>query len=308
MDLVIYILSIWAVVGGANYIIINSELISIRFNFPNFLIGGFLIAFGSSLPEIINSLMANLHNRPIVAVSNLIGSNIFSLSVTLPLVVLISKRGILNSRVFIKDISWLFLVTSIFFITILDMEVDLAESIFLIFTLFIYIISILDSSMPLFEEELSIDSRFNLFNSIFLILIGLILLIIGSYFAIESAISIANSFKLSDWVVGLLLIAISTSLPKLAIVISIVLKNRPKVAVTNIFYSAISNLTLGVGFSGVVKDISILEGNIFDILTLPLLVILLLVIISNRVYTKSLSFIFLGLYTLFIFRYLNPYS
>jgi len=304
VDFVIYILSIWAVIGGANFIVINSELISMRFSFSKFLIGAFLIAFGSSMPEIVNSIMANLHGRSSIAISNLIGSSIFNFAVLIPIIILISKENPLD-RTSIKDISWLFLVTSIFVVIILDANIGLGESIFLIFIIFIYILSTLEEKISLFEEELFIDNGFNIFKSIFLIFIGFILLIIGSYFAIESAISIANSFNLSDWRVGLLLIAISTSLPKLAIALSIVFKNRSKVAVTNIFYSTISNLTIGIGLSGIIRDISILEGNIFDILTLLLLVVVFLVLISNRVYTKSLSFIFLGLYTLFLFRHLS---
>ncbi len=115
MDFVIYILSIWALVGGANFIIINGELLSIKFNAPKLLIVTILIAFGVSIPEMTNSIFANFHSRPAISIANLIGSNIFTITVILPIIMLISKGSFIRERDSIEDASWIFLVTIIFY-------------------------------------------------------------------------------------------------------------------------------------------------------------------------------------------------
>jgi len=303
MDFVIYILSIWAVIGGANYIVINLEYLSYRFKLPKLLLYIILIAFSSSLPEITNSIMANLHNRPTLSIGNLIGSNIFNIAVIFPIILLFSKKitFIGEKREYIEDVSWVFLTTIIFLIVSIDGKIDLVESIFLIIVAFLYILSILKRDISCCEDGLI--EGFNPIKSILLLFIGFIFLVVGSYFAIESAISIANSFGISSWSVGIFMLALGTSLPKLAILLSLLFKNRLEAVVTNIFSSTISNITLGVGLSGVIKDIFILESNIIDILMLPFLALMILVCLFGKIYTRPISFIFLGVYALFLFRH-----
>jgi len=302
VDFVIYILSIWALVGGTNIIIINSELLSIKFNAPNLLIVAILMVFGISIPEITNSVFANLHNKPAISIANLIGSNIFTITVILPIIILLSKGSSIKEKESIEDVSWIFLVTIIFLLVSLDGKIEFIESIFLIISALFYMFIV--SSRDINYDSIHIlNSSFEIIKSILLALLGLIFILVGSYFAVESAVSIGNNFNISDWKMGLIFIAISTSIPKLIIILSFLLKNRPKVAISTTLSAIVSNMTLGVGLSGIVKDIFIFESNIFDILMLPFLSLVLLVCISNRVYTKPIAFIFIGLYILFFIKH-----
>jgi len=304
VDFVIYILSIGLLVTGANFIIINLELLSMRFKIPRFIMEILLIAFGSSLPEITNSIMANFYNRQAIAISSLIGSSIFNIVLILPVIVIFTKENILNIKRFREDISWLFLATIMFLIVCLDGKIELIEAIFLISIMLLYITSILKKPQIYSDSGLLIDKNFSIIKSIILILISSSFLVIGSYFLIESAISIGNILKLSSWNIGLF-IAISIAFLKLTTILSTLFKNRPKIATANIIHSTLSNVTIGVGLSSLIRDIFIYDANLFDFIILALVILMLLIVTSNRIYTKSVSFVFLGLYILFLIKSWN---
>jgi len=302
VDFVIYIASIGSLILGINTLIIHSGFLALKFKIPKFLMATILIVLGSSLPEITNSIMANFYNRQAVAISNLVGSNIFNMIFILPILIIFSKQNILlKIKRFKDDISWIFLITVFFLIVSLDGKIDLIESIFLILTMGLYIFSTLKEPLIYDEDELLLE-KFNIIKSILLTIIGFIFLIVGSYFTIESALSIKNTLGFSNWNIGLF-IALSTALPKLTILLPIIFRGKEKVAISYLLKSSLANFTLGIGLSGVIRDISIFEANILDFAILLFVTTMTLVGVSNRVYTKPISLMFLAIFILFLLKH-----
>jgi len=301
VDFVIYILSIWALVGGANFAVVNLELLTFRFNMPKSITLVIFIAFGYSLPEIINSIMANIYSRPTISISNFVGSNIFNMALALPIVVIFSGKNLFSGRKFSEDISWIFLTTSLFLIVSMDGKISSIEALFMLSVMGLYISSIIDKPLIYDEDEISIGGNFSIFKSIFFAIVGVIFMVVGSYFVVESSISIGSIFKLSNWNLGIF-IALSTTIPKIVLILHPILKGKSRVAVAGIFNSTLANLTVGVGITGTIKDIYILGGNIFDFTILLFVTVMVLVAVSNRVYSRPLSVIFLGISLLFLVK------
>jgi cation:H+ antiporter len=92
VDFVIFILAIGALIVGADFIINQSEKIAIHFNISEFIIGATVIALGTSLPEIAASVVASINDKPEMALSNAIGSNIFNITLVLAVIFIISKN------------------------------------------------------------------------------------------------------------------------------------------------------------------------------------------------------------------------
>lgn len=106
MDILIFIVSMTALIFGADFIIQQSEKIALHYNISPFIIGATLVAVGTSLPEMAASISASLKGSPDIAVANVIGSTIFNISLVLGLVFLLAKKIVPNRDIFAKDSAW----------------------------------------------------------------------------------------------------------------------------------------------------------------------------------------------------------
>lgn len=103
IDYLIFIISISALMYGANNIIMESERIALHFKISHFVIGATLIAFGTSLPEMATSMSASFYEKSDMAVANVMGSVIFNIALVLGVVFLISKETKPKRDIFEKD-------------------------------------------------------------------------------------------------------------------------------------------------------------------------------------------------------------
>lgn len=92
MDFIIFIVSMGALIYGADFIIQQSEKIALHYNISHFVIGATLVAVGTSLPEMAVSMSASIKGSGDIAVANVIGSTIFNISLVLGSVFLLAKK------------------------------------------------------------------------------------------------------------------------------------------------------------------------------------------------------------------------
>lgn len=137
-------------------------------------------------------------------------------------------------------------------------------------------------------------------SSIFLFL-GFVLTIGGADFAIESASNIARSFGISEWLIGLFLVAFGTSLPELTVSIKAALNNQADLAIGNIIGSNVANFTMVLGLSAMVNPLNVnLSANLFDIVAALILSIMLVFITANKMYNKSAGIALLIVFALVV--------
>jgi cation:H+ antiporter len=288
MDFIVFTLSMAALIFGADFIINQSERIALRFNISHFVIGATLIALGTSLPEMAVSMSASYQGNADIAVANVIGSTIFNIAMVLGLVFLIAKKINPNRDLFAKDSAWSLFPILIFILMALDGKLTLLDGILFLCLMGAYLLFLIQSNQVEEIDEAITKEPFNGFKTALLLLVGFIFVIVGADFAVSSASNIATSFGVSQWIIGLFLVAFGTSLPELIISIKSALKNNADLAIGNIIGSNMANFTMVLGLSAMINPLNVdLHENFFDIAAAFILCLMLVFITANRLYTKS---------------------
>ncbi|MDQ1325646.1 MAG: cation:H+ antiporter [Campylobacterota bacterium] len=302
MNFLIFVIAMGSLIWGVELLINQSERIALKFNMPEFIIGATLIAFGTSLPEMAASIAASYTDKPQIAISNVIGSNIINITLVLASVFLVANKINPSRDFFAKDSTWALMPALIFLLMILDGMISRFDATLLLLLMGAYLLFLTQDAKNIAQEHLSeIDMlQFSWIKTIFMLPAGLILVIIGAHFTVESASGIAKSFGISEWIIGIVMISFGTSLPELAVSISAALKGKVDMAIGNIIGSNMANTSVVLGAAALAKPMPI-EGmtHMFDIATMIIATFLLVFITANKLYNKSAGIgliIILGLF------------
>jgi cation:H+ antiporter len=303
MDVVIFILAMGGLIFGADFIVNQSERIALRFNISEFIIGSTLIALGTSLPEMAASIAASLEGKPEIAVANAVGSNILNITLVLAVIFIIAKRFVPERDFFAKDSIWALMPILMFLLMAMDGVINTFDAILLLILMMAYLLFLIQDCKGLGTDKLEDDSRepFSWFKSIALLSLGFIFVVVGAHFAVDSASSIAKSFGVSEWVIGVVLISFGTSLPELVVSVSAALKGKVDMAIGNIIGSNLANTTMVIGGAALVGDLHInLEKYVFDLALMTTATIMLIYITANKLYSRPAGISLLILLALFI--------
>lgn len=295
MDLFIFIISMAALIYGADFVIKESEKIAFYFNISSFIIGATLIAVGTSLPEMAVSMSASAKGSADIAVANVIGSTIFNISLILGLVFLLTKKVEPKRDLFAKDSAWSIFPILIFILMGMDGKLSKVDGILFLCLMGAYLLFLINSNS--IDEETNENltkEKFNWIKTSILLLIGFVFLIAGANFAIESASNMARNFGISEWVIGLFLVAFGTSLPELTISIKAAMNNNADLAIGNIIGSNIANFTIVLGLSAIINPLNVdFTTYMFDITAAFIVSLILVFITANKLYNKSTGIVLL---------------
>ncbi len=302
MDFVIFVIAMGVLIWGADLMIVQSERIALKFKIPEFIIGATLIALGTSLPEMAASIAASLDGKPDIAIANVIGSNILNITLVLATVFIIAKKINPNRDFFAKDSTWALVPVLVFILMILDGVIDRFDASLLLLLMGAYLMFLLQDAKNIPEEDLEDfeEGEFSWAKVIPFLLAGMFLVMIGAHFSIESASEIAKRFGISEWIIGIIMISLGTSLPELVVSISAAVKGKVDMAIGNIIGSNMANTTVVLGAAAFTNPMNIdASAYIFDITTMIVATLLLVFITANKLYTKSAGIsliIILGLF------------
>jgi len=301
VDFVIFILSLGALIWGSDLLVTQSERLALKVHTPQRLVGVMLVALGASLPEITVGVTASIYAKPQIAISNAIGSNIFNITLILASVFLVSKELKPKRDFFTKDSIWMLAPILVFILMISDGIVSRFDATLLLFLMGAYIYFLVQDSKNIPQEAPMVIFKFSWIKTISMIFSALVLLVLGAYFTVESASDIATRFSMSDWTVGVLMIALSTSLPELIIGISAAMKGKADMAIGGIIASNMANITIAVGVTGLISPLRLDSVTyLFDIEVLVGATLILVFITVNKLYTKVAGMILLVLLGLFL--------
>jgi len=306
MDYIIFIVSLSVLIYGADIIINQSEKIAVRFGISEYIIGATLIALGTSLPEMAASVSASLHNKPELAVSNIIGSNIINITLVIGVVLLMSKSIKPHRDFFAKDSSWALFPVLIFIIITLDNQITRINGVALLFLMFGYVLFLLNNSehtadIGLSDDLKKIKEEFKLFRTTILLIIGFIAVVYAADYTVSSASNIAKSFGVSEWLVGVILVAFGTSLPELIVSIMAARKNKADMAIGNIIGSNMANISIALAGAAIANPIKLdFSKYTFDIATLVAATLMLVFITANKMYSKPAGISLFVLLTIFL--------
>ena len=288
LDFIVFTLAMGALIYGADFIIKESERVALKFNISHFVIGATLVAVGTSLPEMAVSMSASLKGSADIAVANVIGSTIFNISLVLGVVFLLAKKISPNRDLFAKDSAWSLFPILVFILMSIDGKLNYVDGILFLFLMAGYVLFLIQSNQVEEVDDDLIKEEFVWLKTALLLLVGFCFVIGGAHFAIDSAGNIARNFGVSEWVIGLFLVAFGTSLPELMISIKSALKNNADLAIGNIIGSNVANFTMVLGLSSIINPLNVdLHANFFDIAAAFIVSLMLVFITANKLYNKS---------------------
>ena len=295
-DYIIFAVAMYALTKGADFVIEESEKIALHYNISNFVIGATLVALGTSLPEMAASMMASYSGANEMAVANVVGSNIINIALVLGVVFVLSKNLMPQRDIFAKDGAWGLFPVLTFIIMVIDGSVSRFEGFLLLLMMGAYLLFLINNNDEIDSEvdEDLVKEKFDWKNSSIYLLAGFVLVIVGASFAVDSASNIARVFGVSEWIIGLLLVAFGTSLPELMVSISAAKKGNADMVIGGIIGSNVSNFTVVLGSAALINPLSVdLAKNAFDIIAVLVVAVMLVFITANKLYTRSAGVVLL---------------
>lgn len=230
-------------IAGAEWLVRSAVRMAAALKVRPLVVGLGVVALGSSVPQLAVSLQATFVGTPDIAVGSLVGSNIFSLLVTLGLSALIIPLRV--SRQLLRlDIPLLIVASALVFGLALNEQLGRLEGGILLLGLVGYLgVLWRQSRHP--GRVATTQGTASWLKCLGMMLGGLLLLVAGSHWLLEAALELATDFGLSDRVIGLTIVAVGTSLPELATSLVAALRGHREIAVGNVIGSNLFNL-LGV--------------------------------------------------------------
>jgi cation:H+ antiporter len=328
INIALFVLGLVLLVKGSDYFVRNVSVIARRMGVSDFIIGLTLVSIGTSLPELVSSIVAASKNQSEIILGNVVGSNIANIGLIGGLIAIFAvtktKREIKTRDVMIMVFS-----SIIFYIFMSDGFINIAEGAVFLLLYFAYIIFLLDvreteknnksfnhfvafflklKYIPATKHVLRGKDRNpdkikkNVMGNFLMIILSGICIYFGAKFLIEQTIFFGDYLEISKTIIGLSVIALGTSLPELFVSISAARKGLGGLVLGNIVGSNISNIFLVIGISSMINRIVIDPLTLYYSAIFMILISLVFWLLMKTDYklSKKEGVILLVLYIFFI--------
>lgn len=304
------------IVAGANYFTEGASSLAARFGISQFIIGLTVVAIGTSLPELVVSLLSALKGSSDMAIGNVIGSNMFNLLVILAMSVLIQPIPLTRNNVR-KDIPFLILASAACLVvasdtflgggtesTISRSEGLLLLGFFIVFMAYSIFSGSNTGTVTISDKRQRVLARKrSIWLVVLMIVGGCAGLIFGANLFLDNAVSIARSLGVSEAVIGVTLVAAGTSMPELAASVAAAVKGNTGMALGNVVGSNISNIFLVLGASATVQPLTlggIVPGDMLAMIASSVLLFLCCFTFRKNYMDRTEGVIFLLLYVAYV--------
>ncbi len=288
INFVILIVGFAALIKGADWFVDGSSGIAKIFNVPGVIIGLTIVALGTSAPELAVSTSAAINGSNEIALSNVVGSNLFNTLIVLGVCAVIYKLPV-DKDIIKRDMPLNLLVTIIMLVlttiplwtsnNILNRkmnenvgEVSRIVGLILLAIFIGYLIVLIRHAIknPVEEKE---GEKKPVWLCILLILIGVGLIVGGGEAVVHGAKNIAKAFGMSETLIGLTIVAFGTSLPELVTSVVAATKKQTGMAVGNVIGSNLFNILFILGLSSTIHPIAVNMASVFDMIILTVVAI-----------------------------------
>jgi cation:H+ antiporter len=298
-------------IKGADFLVDGASSLARRFKVSELVIGLTIVAFGTSMPELVVNTIASLKHHNDVVLGNIIGSNNFNLFIILGISAIIHPLVIKRSTV-IKEIPYSLLAAFVILILCNDMllfnksndilnRIDgiILLSFFGLFLFYIYR-NLHDENI---KNKASEENVYSLPRTFLFLALGFAGLIIGGKITVDKAVMLSRMLGISERIIGLTVVAAGTSLPELATSAVAAYRKKSDIAVGNIIGSNIFNIFLILGISSLISPVAFsLQFNIDIILLITGTVLILLFTYTGKkaIIDRWEAFILLGAYIIYM--------
>ena len=273
---------------GGNWLVNGGVAIAKKFRISNIVIGMTVVAYGTSTPELATSMAAAGQHSEII-LGNIIGSNIANIGMVIGIaaimVPLVVKKDTLKKEMpMMLGFSLLLILLSI------DGEISTYDGIILIFLLIAFTIYMYRSGRSDHDDFDSSSQKNNVYLKAFLLLVvGIVMLYVGAKFTVDNAVIVAQTFGISERIIGLTVIAIGTSLPELITSVIAIRKGHADIGVGNIIGSNVYNILMIMGVSSAIAGIAVSNDVFYDYAIMITFSVGLMIAMMKGVITKHMG-------------------
>jgi cation:H+ antiporter len=303
LNIILLIIGFVILIKGADLFVDGASNIALNFKVSKMLIGLTIVAFGTSAPEFAVSVKGLLSGSFDIVLGNVIGSNILNILLILGVAAMIHPL-VVKSNTVKKELPITLLITALFAVLLSDNLFDKSMSnnftrgdgivLILFFLVFIYyLINLMRNKV----EDSTDEKVLSLPKSFLYTFIGLVAIIFGSNFVVDSASYLAKAFGVSERIISLTIIALGTSLPELVTSVMATKKGEYDIAIGNVVGSNIFNIGIVIGLPvTILGGISKIAFSYIDLIVM-IVTALMLYLFSKNDYRISkregLSFLIL---------------
>lgn len=280
MEYLLLLIGFVLLIKGADFFVDGSSSLARIMKVPSVIIGLTIVAMGTSAPEASVSVNAALAGSNDIAISNVIGSNLFNGLVVVGVCAFMAGFKT-NPEILKRDMPLNIIVTAILCIMLLDRHINHIEGIILLISMAVYIAVMVISALK--NRETSDECKIlSLPKSLIFIIGGLIAVIFGGTLVVDNACLIAKDFGVSENFIGLTIIAIGTSLPELVTSITATRKGDSGLALGNAIGSNLFNILFILGMSATICPLNVLSESIIDCIILLVSAVILYVFARTK--------------------------
>ncbi len=278
LEYLLFILGILLLIKGADYLVDGSSSLAKKLRVPTLVIGLTIVAFGTSMPELVVNILAALRGSSDITFGNIVGSNIANMLLILGVTGLIRNLKVQHSTTW-KEIpfSLLAVIVLIIFANTFFLDKVALNSILrfeglillLFFCIYLYYVFELArrNQSQMEDEKIAIKRHSGTIVSV-MILGGLIMLYFGGKWTVEGAVAIARLMGVSEYFIGLTIVAVGTSLPELITAVIATKKGDADLAIGNVVGSNIFNIFWVLGVTALILPITLPVWANMDLLIL----------------------------------------
>jgi cation:H+ antiporter len=270
--IILFAIGLVLLIVGAEWLVRGASQLAAAAGVSSLVIGLTVVAFGTSAPELAVSVSSAATGKADIALGNVIGSNIFNVLFILGISAAITPLRV-NQQLIKLDVPIMIVMSILVYVFALNGILDRWEGGFFFAGIIAYTTFLVRQSR---REQASVAAEYEKefgqmtlkgpWKAVTLVLIGLVMLVIGSNWLVDGAVVLARYFGVSELIIGLTVVACGTSLPEVATSIVAAIRGERDIAVGNVVGSNIFNILSVLGLSSLIRPITVAPAAmLFDI-------------------------------------------
>ena len=307
LDIILLVVGFIILIKGADIFVDGASSIAGNFKISKMLIGLTIVAFGTSAPEFAVSVKSLISGNGDIVLGNVIGSNILNILLILGISSLFHFLNVKNNTVK-KELPITLLITTLFAVLLSDHLFDSnitnaftrSDGIVLLLFFLVFIYYLISMARNKVDDDQN-EKYMSMSKSIVYTIIGLVCIIVGSNFVVDSASSLATIIGISEKMISLTVIAFGTSLPELVTSVTATKKGEYDIAIGNVVGSNIFNIGMVIGLPvAIFGGISDITFNYIDLIVMLLSALLLFIFsFKDKRISKKEGIAFLILFVIY---------
>lgn len=285
LSIILLVVGFVCLIKGADFFVDGASRLALKFKVPSLIIGMTIVAMGTSAPECAVSISASVAGNNGMAISNVIGSNMFNLLVVCGICAVLAPLAVGKDTIK-KDFPFSIGVGVLLLIFGgIGMMVGRIDGIILLLLFAVFLWNmIFTAKKNKVETDLTdeVPVAFSWIKVLLSIIGGIVAIVIGGQLVVNSAETIASGFGLSDTLIGLTVCAIGTSLPELVTSIVAARKGEVDMAIGNVIGSNIFNILLVLALASAISPVAMTMENVIDLIILTAISVMMLVMIIPK--------------------------